>query len=117
MKKLTSTLTHCLLRGGCSTSSHPWRKLPSLIVVAAVLLLASLLSPMAQAQTTIKPFQIRIEVPTGFNGTVLLTNNVMKVLTNGASVTDITGADWIINPVNLTITGAPGGCTATLLAS
>ncbi|HEX7652747.1 MAG TPA: hypothetical protein VF607_04530 [Verrucomicrobiae bacterium] len=71
---------------------------------------------LAQAQTTIKPFQVRLEVPSGVSQTIVLTNNVMKVTTNGATL-DGTGLNWIVPSVNATITGAPSGVTATLTDS
>jgi len=85
-------------------------------MAAAVLLAASLLSPLAHAQTTIKPFQVRVEVPTGFGGTMLLTNNVLKVTTNGASILDGTGTNWIIGSSStdgfVSQTNWPAGSTA-----
>jgi hypothetical protein len=70
----------------------------------------------AQAQT-IKPFQVRVEVAPNFSGTVILTNNSMRVGTNGASALDGTGTNWSISTVNVSISGAPSGVTATLVDS
>jgi hypothetical protein len=114
MKTMNPTITNCLAALDKPNAASFWRKL---FVAAAALLLAGILSPSAQAQTTIKPFQIRVEVPIGFAGQIVLSNNVMKVATNGASVLDSTGTNWVINPVNLSITGAPAGVTATLTDS
>lgn len=73
--------------------------------------------PQAWAQTTIKPFQLRVEAAAGAVTTITLTNNIMRLATNGASVTDGTGTNWIIPSVNASITGAPGGVTASLTDS
>jgi len=82
-------------------------------------LLAGLLQPAAQAQTnmTIKPFQIRFEVPVGIATNLYLSNCNLRIPTNGASGLDGTGTNWIIPDVNATISGAPAGCTASLLNS
>ena len=96
--------------------SAGWRKISTLM--AGVLLTAlSLTTQPAQAQTTIKPFQVRVAVQTGFIGTALLTNNVLRVATNGASVLDGTGTNWVIGDVFPAITGAPAGVTATFVDS
>ena len=89
-----------------------WRNASRVMAGAAVIALSAT-SPV-QAQTTIKPFQFRIETSTGVGGTILLTNNVLRVTTNGASL-DITGTNWVIGDVFPTITGAPGGVTATFV--
>src|ERR1039457_343284 len=88
------------------------------LLTAAIFSLAGF-APTTQAQTTmtIKPFQIRAEVPSGFSGTVYLTNNSLRIPTNGASGVDGTGTNWIIANVNVGISGAPLGCTATLVDS
>jgi hypothetical protein len=79
-------------------------------------MLGFLLAVSAQAQTTIKPFQVRVEAVTGFSGTILLTNNLMRVATNGASAIDgAVVANWIIGDVFPTAVGAPSGVTATLV--
>lgn len=111
MKKL-ATQSRCFKHEQCPNASSLWRKL-SRCLLASTLLAVGCLSPTAQAQTTIKPYQIRAEVPTGFSGTVILSNNVMRVATNGASVLDGTGTNWVIPDVNVSITGAPPGVTAT----
>ncbi|HSY17371.1 MAG TPA: hypothetical protein VK815_03515 [Candidatus Acidoferrales bacterium] len=92
--------------------SPSWRG-ASIWTALALLILAAL---PAGAQNTIKPFQVRFEVPVGFSGTVFLTNNVMRVATNGAPV-DGTGTNWVIPNVNVSITGAPAGVTAALVDS
>ena len=89
-----------------------------LALLAAAILSVAGLAPLAQAQTimTMKPFQIRMEVPVGFNGT--LTNVVpLRIPTNGASGLDGTGTNWIIPNVNVGISGTPAGCTASLVDS
>jgi hypothetical protein len=89
------------------------------LIGTGVLLLVAGLLPSAQAQSTmtIKPFQIRVEVPTGFNSTYYITNCNLRIPTNGASGVDGTGTNWIIPDVNVSISGAPAGCTASLVAS
>ena len=64
---------------------------------------------------TFKPFQIRAEWPAGVAGTLYLTNNNLRIPTNGA--TGVSGANWVIANANVALTGAPSGCTATLVAS
>lgn len=85
--------------------------------MAAVLLAIGGLSLTAQAQTTmtIKPFQIRIEVPVGFSGTFYVNPCNLRIPTNGASGTDSSGTNWVIPNVNVSISGAPSGCTASLV--
>ena len=103
------------MRFECANVSGLWRKS---MMAGAALLAMSLLSPSAQAQTTIKPFQVRYEALTGFSGTVVLTNNLMRVGTNGASAIDGSAvANWVIGDVFPTIVGAPSGVTATLVDS
>ena len=116
MKKLQSILNQCFMRVDRPSRSSHLQKLKRLAMAGAAMLAANCLTPSAQAQTTIKPFQIRVEVPTGFSGTMLFTNNMMRVGTNGASP-DITGTNWVIGSVTPTITGAPGGVTARFVDS
>ena len=85
--------------------------------IGFAILLCGLLAPSVKAQTTIKGTQNRAEVPVGFVGTVFLTNNVIRVPTNGASVLDATGTNWVITPLTITLTGAPAGLTATVADS
>jgi hypothetical protein len=79
----------------------------------------SCLAPVAQAQTfmTIKPFVIRMEVPPAVAGTYYLTNCNLRIPTNGATGVDGTGTNWVIASVNVSISGAPAGCTASLVDS
>src|SRR4029077_14898899 len=75
---------------------------------------------------TIKPWQIRLEVTNAFIGTV--TNVVpLRIPTNGALyLTNYDGfenpdtaayTNWVIAPVNVSVSGAPSGDTATLVDS
>ncbi|MDR3457424.1 MAG: hypothetical protein P4N60_08260 [Verrucomicrobiae bacterium] len=80
-------------------------------------LLCALLPASAQTFMTIKPFQIRVEVPTAFSGTLLLTNCPLRIPTNGATGLDGTGTNWIIANVNVSVSGAPAGCAASLVDS
>src|SRR6185437_17089615 len=98
---------------------RPRRGLFGLVMASLTCLLAGLLQPAAQAQTnmTIKPFQIRFEVPVGIATNLYLSNCNLRIPTNGASGLDGTGTNWIIPDVNATISGAPAGCTASLLNS
>lgn len=85
-------------------------------MLSMLLAVSCLTTVTARAQTTIKPFQVRVEATTGFTGTILLTNNVLRVATNGASAIDGAAvANWIIGDVFPTITGAPSGVTASLV--
>lgn len=74
------------------------------------------LSAQAQSVMTIKPFQVRVELPTAFNGTFLLTNCNLRIPTNGATGVDVTGTNWTIPSVSVSISTVPG-CTASLVAS
>src|SRR6185437_2788789 len=98
---------------------RPRRGWCGLVMASLTCLLAGLLQPAAQAQTnmTIKPFQIRFEVPVGIATNLYLSNCNLRIPTNGASGLDGTGTNWIIPDVNATISGAPAGCTASLLNS
>ncbi len=86
-------------------------------MAALGLLTASFLTLTVQAQTTmtIKPFQVRIEVPVGSSGTFYVNPCNLRIPTNGASGTDPTGTNWVIANVNVSISGAPSGCTASLV--
>jgi hypothetical protein len=119
MKKPELMLNKCFKRIACSNLANPWRRVTRLMIAGAALIAASLLSPLAQAQTimTIKPFQVRVEVPVGSSGTFYVNPCTLRIPTNGASGTDITGTNWIIADVNLSISGTPLGCTASLVDS
>lgn len=84
-----------------------------------VFLVMTVFASALQAQTnlTMKPFQVRVEVPVGFTGTYLITNCNLRIPTNGASGLDGTGTNWIIANVNVSISGAPAGVTASLVCS
>jgi hypothetical protein len=85
------------------------------ILAVLAMLGALLMATPVSAQNTIKPFQIRVEVPFGYVGTLnLLTNNV-RIPTNGASVFDGTGTNWVIPDVMVSISGGPSGCTPSLV--
>lgn len=86
--------------------------------IAATACVLSAVCPMsASAQTTLKPFQVRVEWPAGVAGTMLLTNNNLRIATNGASTFDSTGTNWVIPSVSVSIGAAPAGVTATLTDS
>lgn len=97
--------------------SSCWLKVPKLTLAGVVMLAAALWSPAVHAQTTFKPFQVRAEWPSGVAGTMLLTNNNLRVATNGASVLDGTGTNWVISPVTVSVAGAPAGVTVSLTDS
>lgn len=92
---------------------RPW------LAAGATLLVAGLMQLSAQAQSimTFKPFQVRVEVPVGVSTNLYLTNCNLRIPTNGASGVDGTGTNWIIANVNVSLVGAPSGCTASLLNS
>jgi hypothetical protein len=119
MKKPELMLNKCFKRIACSNLANPWRRVTRLMIAGAALIAASLLSPLAQAQTimTIKPFQVRVEVPVGSSGMFYVNPCTLRIPTNGASGTDITGTNWIIADVNVSISGTPLGCTASLVDS
>jgi hypothetical protein len=85
------------------------------LAVGVTLLVAGLVQ--AQTNITIKPFQVRFEVPVGLTTNLYLTNCNLRIPTNGATGVDGTGTNWIIANVNVSISGAPAGCTASLLNS
>ena len=126
MKTVTSIISKCI---GCfieAYRSKPRQGVVRYNVASALLLLISLFPSAIQAQTylTMRPWQVRLEVPVGFNGTV--TNVVpLRIPTNGASYltnavdpanTDpVSYTNWVIAPVNVSVSGAPSGVTATLV--
>lgn len=88
------------------------------LLVTSILGLISLALPaLAQTNMTIKPFATRVEVPTGFSGTMFFTNYPLRIPTNGATGVDGSGLNWAIADVNVSISGAPSGCTASLFNS
>jgi len=122
MKKLELMLTDCFKHIGGSKLSESWRKLPGLVTVFAALCMAGFLSPQAHAQTTltIKPFQIRMEVPAGLAGTYYINPCSMRAPTNVATsyYLDADGTNyWVIPTITVGVSGAPSGCTATLVDS
>jgi len=88
-------------------------------VLALLAFVAGLLLALpASAQTTIRPYNVRFEVQPGYIGTIYLTNNAMRIYTNGATSYTLKpdGTNyWDITPVNVSISGAPAGCTASLV--
>ena len=89
-------------------------------ILSCLLAISGALAPAsleAQTNITIKPFQIRFEIPAGVATNLFLTNNNLRIPTNGATGVDGSGTNWIIPDVNVSISGAPAGCTAALLAS
>lgn len=50
---------------------------------------------------------VRVTEPIGFAGTFLATNFVVTVRTNGATILDGTGTNWVIDPINLSVSGLP----------
>ena len=90
----------------------PGRKMLKSITAGAALLIASFLSPQAQAQTnaTIKTFRIHFEVPEGFIGTNFYTINpgfstnftTLRIPTNNLPL-DIDGVHWDVGPVTVGI--------------
>lgn len=89
-----------------------------LFLSAAFLGLAAFTLP-AQAQTimTMKPFRVRLEVPVGLSDTVIISNWNLRIPTNGATGVDVTGTNWVIADVNMSLSGAPAGCTASIVGS
>jgi len=102
------------------TSHSAWAKQINKVAATIITVLAVFsFGATAKAQTTMtfKPVQVRVEIPTAFNGTLYLTNNNLRIPTNGATGTDGTGTNWTIAAVNVSLSGAPAGCTASLVAS
>jgi hypothetical protein len=93
--------------------------LTAFILSCLVAILAAFAPASVEAQSimTFKPFQVRVEVPVGVVTNLYLTNCNLRIPTNGATGVDGTGTNWIIADVNVSISGAPAGCTASLLAS
>lgn len=102
-----------------ATRSPRRRGLPGMILASLAVIGVCLSLPVARAQTvmTIKPQQIRIGVPSSVAGTYYINPCNLRIPTNGATGTDGTGTNWIIPSVNVSISGAPSGCTATLVDS
>lgn len=106
-------------RVGGLKSSGTWLRMAGFKLALLALFAIGLLAPSAHAQTnmTIKPFQIRVEVPNGFSGTYfLLSNAVVRIPTNGATGLDGTGTNWIIANASLSSSGFTG-CTPAILCS
>lgn len=90
------------------------------LVLSGLAAIATALAPAsAEAQTnlTMKPIQVRVEVPVGFSSSYFITNCNLRIPTNGATGVDGTGTNWIIADVSASISGAPSGVTATLVNS
>jgi hypothetical protein len=58
-----------------------------------------------------------LEVPAGVSGTYYINPCNLRIPTNGATGTDGTGTNWIIAAANVSVSGAPAGCTASLVDS
>src|SRR6185437_11173523 len=97
---------------------RPKSHLAAVILSSLVALIGAFAPGALKAQSimTFKPFQVRVEVPTGVVTNLYLTNCNLRIPTNGATGVDGNG-NWIIADVNVSISGAPAGCTASLLAS
>jgi hypothetical protein len=90
------------------------------LILSALAAIVSTLNPAsteAQTNLTMKPIQVRVEVPVGFNSSYFITNCNLRVPTNGATGVDGTGTNWIIADVTASISGAPAGVTASLVNS
>jgi hypothetical protein len=96
-----------------------WRKLARPLTACAAAIAALLHAPSAVAQSvlTIKPTPQRVEVPAANALTYLAATCALRIPTNGATGVDGTGTNWIIANVNVSVSGAPAGCTASLVAS
>lgn len=111
-----------LARRHLKNASEIVRGSQRLIIVAAALFgLAAFTLPAGAQNTTtnmtIKPFRVRVELPSGFAGTFYLTNCTLRVPTNTATGVDGTGTNWSgIPTVNVSISSIPG-CTASLVAT
>ncbi len=121
MKKKESIPNENFMHIVCANWSRPVRKMLKSITAGAALLIASFLSPQAQAQTnaTIKTFRIHFEVPEGFVGTNFYTINpgfstnftTLRIPTNNLPL-DADGVHWDVGPVTVGISGAPAGVGA-----
>ena len=94
-------------------------QLTGLILSGLAAIISALTPASTEAQTnlTMKPFQVRVEVPVGFNTSYFITNCNLRIPTNGATGVDGTGTNWIIANVTASISGAPAGVTASLVNS
>jgi hypothetical protein len=119
MKNQKNMSSKHLMPDHCSKALNYWRKFSGYTMACGVLFAIVLmpLSTRAQTNMTIKPFQVRIEVPLGSGGTFYVNPCNLRIPTNGASATDITGTNWLIANVNVSVSGAPSGCTASLVDS
>ena len=122
MNSLKSMLNQCLTPAHCLNTSTPWRKASKLLMAWAAVLALCFLSSQAPAQTfvTIKPFQVRMEVPAGLSGTYYINPCSMRAPTNVATsyYLDADGTNyWIIPTITVGVSGATAGCTATLVDS
>ena len=83
-------------------SSTVPRRLLTLMLVS---MLASF-STWAQSVTmVVQP--VRVTVPVNFSGTTIVSNVVVTVRTNGATMLDGTGTNWLIDPINMSVSGVP----------
>ena len=111
MKTIISIILDSLKNWASRKPANHWQKLAGGVVIG-------LLAFSAQAQTTIKPTQSMVEVPVGFSGTLVLSNNTVKVTTNGAAIlSDGTGTNWNIPSLTFALAGAPAGVTASVVDS
>ncbi len=119
MKSLEVMLHPCIIRlPGVSTQTTARSRSGFMMAVAALLAVCCLpLTASAQTIMTIKPFQVRVEVPSGAAGTYYLNPCPLRIPTNGASGTDATGTNWVIPDVTVSVSGAPAGCMASLVDS
>lgn len=117
MKNLNLMLKRCNSRRQCSDATIKECKPSGFWGAVIALLVVGCLTLTAQAQTTFKPFQIRAEWPAGVSGTLLLTNNNLRIATNGASVVDGMGTNWVIPSVSVSVGATPPGVTATVTDS
>jgi hypothetical protein len=129
MKKTNQTPSCCNTRRNRRVKpSANWLTISRFILGGLAFVAGLLLAMPASAQPTtnmnIKPYQIRVEVQPGFIGTVLLYTNTLRIPTNCAAyatnyIDPVNGpyTNWVITPISVAISGAPSGCTASLLAS
>jgi len=84
-----------------------------IFAAALALIVWAMLMPVGQAQTAIfrGGHPLRVTVPIGFTGIMVVSNN-MSVGTNGLDpFPDGTGTNFVINPVFVTVAGLPAGVT------
>lgn len=121
MNQIKQLPTLCLLarRNNQLMAAKQARGFQKFVFLAAAFLgLAGLTLPVrAQTIMTMKPFRVRLEVPVGVSKTVIISNWNLRIPTNGATGVDGTGTNWVIAAVNMSLSGAPAGCTASIVGS